>query len=140
MKYRCYTETAPAYNHYGGRGIEVCKEWLESYQNFKAWALNNGYEENLTIDRKDNDGNYTPENYRWITKSLNTSLANKRNVRRRADKGMYYGISPNGEYFTFSNANQFARDNNLFAGCIRQCANGQKKTHYGWIFGFITNT
>ena len=79
MKYRCQTPTAPAYNHYGGRGIKVCDEWLDQqhgFESFLNWALGNGYADNLTIDRRDIEGDYEPSNCRWITKSLNTTLSN----------------------------------------------------------------
>ena len=78
-KYRCCTETAPAYIHYGGRGIKMCKEWLDKdngFINFYNWSMDNGYNDNLTIDRIDIDGDYCPKNCRWITKSLNTALSN----------------------------------------------------------------
>lgn len=65
----------PRYCDYGGRGIEVCKEWKEDFEVFEKWAIENGYAENLTIDRKDNDKGYCPDNCRWATKkeqNLNT--------------------------------------------------------------------
>jgi hypothetical protein len=76
MKYRCYTKTCNAFHNYGGNGIEVCDEWLESFDEFYKWAMNNGYSDNLTIDRIDSDGNYCPNNCQWITKSENTTRAN----------------------------------------------------------------
>ena len=70
MKQRCLNPNKHNYHRYGGRGIQVCKEWLRSAP-FIEWALNNGYQDNLTIDRIDNDGNYEPSNCRWITNEEN---------------------------------------------------------------------
>ena len=67
MKKRCYLKSTSSYNRYGGRGIKVCEEWRSSFDTFCAWAISNGYSEKLQIDRKDNDGNYEPENCKWST-------------------------------------------------------------------------
>lgn len=71
-KKRCYMESVNGYKRYGGRGIRVCREWLHNFVAFKDWALANGYAVNLTIDRINNNGDYTPDNCQWLTRSENT--------------------------------------------------------------------
>lgn len=68
MKARCYNSNTPEYKNYGGRGIKICDEWLDNYWNFENWAINNGYKNNLSIDRINNDENYEPNNCRWATR------------------------------------------------------------------------
>ena len=66
MIQRCRNVNNKDYKWYGGKGIKVCEEWYD-YQTFKDWALNNGYEDGLTIDRLDSDKDYEPQNCRWVT-------------------------------------------------------------------------
>lgn len=69
MKQRCYDKNNPLYKHYGKRNITICEEWLKDINNFHNWALNNGYDNNLTIERINVNGNYEPNNCKWITKT-----------------------------------------------------------------------
>ncbi len=86
MLHRCYNPNYSAYQNWGGRGIEVCDEWKKDFYSFLAWSMGNGYQEHLSIDRVDNNGNYCPENCRWADNQ--TQGANKRGVHLITHKGV----------------------------------------------------
>lgn len=84
MKQRCYNKNHAKYKNYGGRGIQVCDEWRTDFMLFYNWAINNGYKDNLTIDRIDVNGNYEPDNCRWATPKQQS---------RNTTKNRYYTIN-----------------------------------------------
>lgn len=86
MKRRCYEESNKDYVRYGGRGIRVCDEWLDKdcgFINFYKWAVSNGYDNSLTLDRIDVNGNYEPGNCRWVT-------VKQQNVNTRVNRYITY--------------------------------------------------
>lgn len=70
MKSRCLNPNTESYSNYGARGITICDEWSDSFEVFEKWAILNGYNKNLTIDRINNDGNYDPFNCRWVSRTI----------------------------------------------------------------------
>ena len=78
MRQRCYNQNCHDYRWYGDKGVSVCAEW-DDYQKFQDWALSSGYNEGLTIDRIDSNGDYEPDNCRWI--SIVDQQNNKNNNR-----------------------------------------------------------
>lgn len=90
MRERCNNPNFVYFNLYGGRGISVCDEWSHSYKVFKEWALENGYRDDLTLERKDNDGNYCPENCKWATPKEQAN--NRRSNRSLSFNGEQHNI------------------------------------------------
>lgn len=77
MKQRCNNPKNVWYKNYGARGIKICDSWQNDFMSFYNWSINNGYSDELSIDRIDVNGNYEPNNCRWVTK-----LVQQNNMRR----------------------------------------------------------
>ena len=113
MIQRCTNPNKDNYPFYGGRGITVCNEWREDFISFRDWAIANGYADNLTLDRIDNDGNYEPSNCRW-----ETQLRQCNNTRRN------HLLTFQGETHTIS---EWARIVGMKVDTLERRING-----YGW--------
>lgn len=94
MRQRCRNPRCPEFVNYGARGITICDEW-ETFKGFEAWAIANGYDAKLSIDRIDNDGNYEPSNCRWA--DAYTQAANKRSGRNKTGANGVHK-RPNGKF------------------------------------------
>lgn len=75
MKQRCYNSNIDNHKYWNGKGITICNEWLNNPMEFYNWSMENGYKDNLTIDRIDSNKNYCPENCQWITRNENSKRA-----------------------------------------------------------------
>lgn len=105
MKQRCYNPKVSNYHNYGGRGISVCDEWLDDFQAFYDWAILHGYEPGLSIDRIDNNGDYSPSNCQWATRTEQSN--NTRTNKQLTYDGKTQSIS------------QWARELNIGDGTLR---------------------
>lgn len=103
MRARCYNPQNDNYSRYGGQGIRVCDEWLNSFEAFYEWAMANGYDDSKTIDRIDPNGNYTPENCRFADASLQGFNRNKQSNNKTGHKGVCK--APNGRYRAYIKKN-----------------------------------
>lgn len=100
IKKRCRLKNDTAYCNYGGRGIDMCDEWYNSYETFRQWCINNGYQQGLTIDRINNNGNYEPNNCRFTTRKEQSN--NRNYVRKYNYKGKEYSVTQLAEEFDVS--------------------------------------
>ena len=87
---RCYYVTHDNYKNYGGRGITICDEWKNDFNEFLKWSLNNGYKPQLQIDRINNDGNYEPNNCRFVTKEQNAVNTRLSSANKSGFKGVVF--------------------------------------------------
>lgn len=100
MKERCSNKNRKDFCHYGGRGIKVCDEWIHNFQNFYNWAIANGFNPELTLDRIDVNKDYSPDNCRWISQKeqcintrLNSGITYLGKTQSLADWAKEYGIN-----------------------------------------------
>lgn len=128
MKGRCYNKNDHKYPIYGGRGIIICKRWLESFENFYN-DMGNRPSKKHSIDRIDNDGNYTPDNCKWSTQSEQQS--NKQITR------WFYARSPIGRWYKSKNQSAFAREHGLFQSGINFVLLKKRKHHHSWFFVYV---
>lgn len=91
IKSRCFNPAHSSYKNYGSRGITMCAEWKDSFLSFKTWSVSNGYNDSLSIDRIDVNGDYSPDNCRWVSNSI--QQFNKRRTNRNTSG--YVGVSWN---------------------------------------------
>lgn len=110
MMERCYREKAHNYHDYGGRGITVCDEWKNS-ENFEKWVEKSGYKKGLTLDRIKVDGNYTPDNCRWV--DMKTQDNNRRNTVYIEHNGKSCTIS---EWADITGINRSTLSNRYYRG------------------------
>jgi hypothetical protein len=96
VKTRCFNPNSVQYENYGGRGITMCEEWKSDFKKFYEWAMKNGWEEGLHLDRIDNDGNYEPNNCRFVEPKENNAIGRQR--KRKDNTSGWVGV-----YKTHSN-------------------------------------
>lgn len=108
---RCNYKNHFAYHRYGGRGISVCKEWIDDFLTFKEWAVNNGYQGFGEVDRINNDGNYEPNNCRIVTRKQN--CRNKSNNHNATMNGETKCLSEWAEQYNTTPDLLYHRINNM---------------------------
>ncbi len=130
MKARCEKKHHASYKDYGGRGITVCKEWKDSKIMFVNWCLSNGYAEGLTIDRRDNNKGYSPENCRFVSRKEQT-LNTRRNIKITIDEA-----SEIAEFHSNSNATwkEISKHINIALSTLKQVCTGNFQVKNGYVY------
>lgn len=131
MKQRCLNPNSSDYKHYGARGIKICDLWISQPEEFINWCLNNGWKKELLIDRINNDGNYSPENCRFI--SVRRSNGNRRRkyklptgVRKTSDNKKYQAIIKfNGKTICLGTYNTIEEAVSIYQESLRKVENGE---------------
>jgi len=122
MLSRCFNFTSPAAKDYSERGIKVCNTWVSSYMLFRQWALENGYAPNLMLDRRDNNLGYTPDNCRWVTRTVQNR--NKRKIMSTNTTG-YRGVTKTSQSDSFT-ASISVNNKKIHIGCFFTKENAAK--------------
>jgi len=128
MKTRCFNPNNKAYKYYGGRGITVCQEWLD-YNTFEVWALANGWEKGITIDRIDNDGDYESNNCQFIPNAINACKESRKPVNQ-------FDISGN-LITTYPSLREASRQTSINFSVIQGACTGHYKTAGGFLWRFV---
>lgn len=135
MRRRCNNPNDPKYQWYGGKGVKVCPEWdrpFGGFEMFRDWALSNGYQDDLTIDRIDPNKGYFPENCRWITRAENTRRAA---IKPHKIEWTYYAYSKEkNELVIFFRTRDFEKCSGVDFRRVSDGCNNPNKTYHGWKF------
>jgi hypothetical protein len=123
MKTRCYNPNTKDADNYINKGIEVCKEWRDSFEAFMGWALAHGYDDSLTIERVDASKDYCPSNCEWITSTENSVRANSKPFKV---------IDPEGNIHEGTNLKAFCKSHGLHYSSMWKVTHNARKHHKNW--------
>lgn len=135
MIQRCNNSNNSQYTNYGGRGIKVCDEWKNNFIAFYSWSMDNGYSDGLTIDRIDNNGNYEPDNCRWV--DYKTQNNNERSNVYITYKGMTKTLQQWSEYLNVDYGTIRTRHKKGWSD--EECLFGKKQTFNVNKYNYVTN-
>ena len=127
MHTRCYNRNVHNFNDYGGRGITICDEWLYDFAAFRDWAMAHGYQDNLSIDRIDNDKGYSPENCRWVSGKV--QRANQRPHKSSVTRVL---CAETGR--VYESISEAAKSTGISIQSISYCINGKQKHAGGYTW------
>lgn len=138
MRRRCNNPKYPKYKFYGGKGVRVCDEWNKPYggfEKFYEWAISNGYDDDLTIDRIESDKDYCPENCRWI--SFMDNIERAVNNPHKPDYQYFAYNKKEKVVIIFYKTRDFQKYNNIDGRRISDAINNTNGYYKDWIFSRI---